>query len=527
VLARHSPRPPRWSEDGEHLFWFEDGAWHRIDPVTLARTNLTANTPIRYETGERPEEATGSVGRLLPGGRELLVSDGFDLWAVPLDGGIGRNLTRNGGREKIRYRHVVLDDSEPYLDGGRAMLLTVSDDRTKAEGLARIDLETGRLERLATLDKDVGAPRRAKSGDRWLFTIQDSDQPPDLWVADGDFRGLRRISDANPWLRNYEMPKSELVTWHSLDGEELQGILMKPVGYEPGKRYPMIVYMYEKLSGGLHQFRAPGLNLNPQMWCQQGYAVLMPDIVYQIGRPGLSAVKCVVPAVQRVIDDGVADPARVGLCGHSWGGYETAFIITQTRLFAAAIAGAPVANMTSAYNGIRWSTGLPRQFQYERTQSRIGGSLWDYPERFVENSPIFHLPHVTTPVLIMFGNNDGAVPWWQGLEFYLGMRRLGKPAVLLEYKDEGHGLRGKANQEDYTRRIQEWFDHYLKGTKAAEWIEGPTSPSPIEGAPNPPSFPAVAPVASPAASSPAAAPSAAPAAAPAPATAASSNDAAR
>jgi dipeptidyl aminopeptidase/acylaminoacyl peptidase len=209
----------------------------------------------------------------------------------------------------------------------------------------------------------------------------------------------------------------------------------------------------------------------------------MPDIVYQIGRPGMSAVKCVVPAVQRLIDDGIADAGRVGLCGHSWGGYETAYIITQTRLFAAAVAGAPVVDMISAYNGIRWSTGLPRQFQYERTQSRIGGSLWEYPERFLENSAIFHLPNVVTPVLIMFGNNDGAVPWWQGVEYYLGMRRLGKPAVLLEYKDEGHGLRGKANQEDYTRRLMEWFDHYLKGTPPAEWIQGQTVPSPLDDAP--------------------------------------------
>jgi dipeptidyl aminopeptidase/acylaminoacyl peptidase len=428
------------------------------------------------------DDGIGPPGRVLPGAREMLFSDGYDLWALPLSGGVGRNLTRTGRAQKVVFTHLVLDDDAPFGGDGRNALVSSFDQKTKARALHRLDLESGRLERLLALDKEFGTPRKAQNADRWVMTIEDGHQSPELWVAGPDFAGLRRVTDANPWLKEYELPPGELVEWRSADGEALQGILIKPVGYESGKRYPTIVHLYEKMSQQLHRFRGPGLGLNPQVWAQRGYAVLLPDVVYQIGRPGPSAVKCIVPAVQKLVDLGITDAARVGICGHSWGGYETAYIITQTRIFAAAIAGAPVVNMTSAYNGIRWSTGIPRQFQYEQSQSRIGGTLWDYPELFIENSPIFHLRSVTTPVLIEFGNNDGAVPWYQGIEFYLGMRRLGKPAVLLEYKDEGHGLRRRPNREDYTKRTLEWWDHFLKGAPAADWIGGPSLPKSLEGA---------------------------------------------
>jgi len=137
----------------------------------------------------------------------------------------------------------------------------------------------------------------------------------------------------------------------------------------------------------------------------------------------------------------------------------------------AAAPGALVANMTSAYSGIRWGTGLPRQFQYERSQSRIGGSLWDYPLRFLDNSPIFRADRVETPLLMIHNDEDDAVPWYQGIEYFLALRRLGKEAYLFTYNGEKHGLRKRINQKDYTRRLQEFFDHFLKGAPAPEWME--------------------------------------------------------
>jgi len=174
--------------------------------------------------------------------------------------------------------------------------------------------------------------------------------------------------------------------------------------------------------------------------------------------------------VQKLIEMGVADPKAIALHGHSWGGYETAFMVTQTNLFACAIAGAPVSNMTSAYSGIRLESGLARQFQYEEEQSRIGGSLWEYPERYIENSPVFFADKINTPLLIEFGDEDGAVPWEQGIELYLAMRRLGKECVMLEYRGEPHHLKKYPNKLDYSVKFKEFLDHYLKGAPAPEWL---------------------------------------------------------
>jgi dipeptidyl aminopeptidase/acylaminoacyl peptidase len=253
----------------------------------------------------------------------------------------------------------------------------------------------------------------------------------------------------------------------------LKGLLLKPENFDSRKKYPMIVYIYERLSQGLHQFRnpGPGTSINPTYYVSNGYLVYMPDIVYTIGYPGPSALNCVLPAVQAVVDKGFVNEDAIGIQGHSWGGYQIAYMVTQTNRFKAAAPGAVVANMTSAYSGIRWGTGLPRQFQYERSQSRIGGSLWDYPLRYLDNSPIFRADRVETPLLMIHNDEDDAVPWYQGIEYFLALRRLGKPAFMFTYNGEKHGLRKRINQKDYTRRLQEFFDHYLKGAPAPEWME--------------------------------------------------------
>jgi dipeptidyl aminopeptidase/acylaminoacyl peptidase len=233
------------------------------------------------------------------------------------------------------------------------------------------------------------------------------------------------------------------------------------------------VYVYERLSQNLHSFvpPRPGTSINPTYYASNGYLVLMPDICYTVGRPGQSAVKCVLPAVQAVVDKGYVNEKAVGIQGHSWGGYQTAYLITQTKRFAAASAGAPVSNMTSAYGGVRWGTGLPRQFQYEKTQSRIGATMWEARDKYLENSPLFYADRIETPLLMLHNDQDEAVPWQQGIEYYLALRRLQKEVYLFNYRGEGHGLRSRANQQDYTVRMQQFFDHHLKGAKKPEWME--------------------------------------------------------
>ncbi|HTS74874.1 MAG TPA: prolyl oligopeptidase family serine peptidase [Bryobacteraceae bacterium] len=253
----------------------------------------------------------------------------------------------------------------------------------------------------------------------------------------------------------------------------LEAALYKPENFDPSKKYPMLIYIYERLTQNVHNFvrPAPGTSINIAYYVSNGYLVLTPDIVYTIGHPGQSALKCVLPAMQEVVDRGFMNRDAIGIQGHSWGGYQTAYMLTQTNVFRAAEAGAPVVNMLSAYDGIRWGTGLPRQFQYEKAQSRIGGTTWEYPPRFIENLPIFNVDRITTPVLILENDPDDAVPWYQGIEFFLSLRRLGKEAYKWNYNGEAHGLRKRAPQKDYTVRIQEYFDHFLKGVPEPDWMK--------------------------------------------------------
>jgi dipeptidyl aminopeptidase/acylaminoacyl peptidase len=294
---------------------------------------------------------------------------------------------------------------------------------------------------------------------------------PDLWTGPALTR-LTRISDANPQQKDYRWPTVELVKWVSGDGIPLQGLLYKPEGFDPARQYPMVVYYYELLSDGLHNYNAPaGRNtVNPTVYTSLGYLVFFPDIVYEVGWPGPSAVKAIVPGVQSLIAKGFVNPKAIGIAGQSWGGYQSAYLITQTSMFAAAVPNAPVANMTSAYGGIRWESGMARPFQYEKTQSRIGGSLWEAPVRYIENSPLFHLDRVTTPVLFMHNDADGAVPWYQGIELFIGLRRLGKEVYMVNYNGDGHNPRKRANQKDIDRRMQQFFATKLKGEPAPDWM---------------------------------------------------------
>ena len=215
----------------------------------------------------------------------------------------------------------------------------------------------------------------------------------------------------------------------------------------------------------------PGTSPNAAYYVSNGYLWFMPDIHYREGYPGDSALKCIVPGVQALVAKGFVKEDGIGAAGHSWGGYQTAYLVTQTDIFKAIESGAPVSNMTSAYGGIRWSSGMSRAFQYEKTQSRIGGSLWEYPMRYVGNSPVFQADKVNTPVLMLHNDQDGAVPWYQGIEYFCALRRLGKEVYLFNYVGEPHGLRKRQNQTDWAMRMQQYFDHHLKGAPAPEWMK--------------------------------------------------------
>lgn len=321
----------------------------------------------------------------------------------------------------------------------------------------------------------VGGLVKAKQADRVVFTQQRVDEFPDLWMSDLSFATPRRLTDANPQQREYRWPTSELISFVNADGRPLRAILTKPNDFDPSKKYPLMVYIYEELTDGLHRYvaPAPGTSINLTRYVSNGYLVLQPDIVYDTGYPGESAYKCVLPAVQKVLEMGFVDPARVGIQGHSWGGYQITYLITRTDMFRAVQAGASVSNMTSAYGGIRWGTGMSRAFQYEKTQSRIGGPPWQHPLQFIENSPIFWVDKIKTPYLTIHNDEDDAVPWEQGIEFFTAMRRLGKEIYFFNYNGEKHGLRERENQKHWTVHMAEFFDHYLLGAPRPAWMDTP------------------------------------------------------
>jgi dipeptidyl aminopeptidase/acylaminoacyl peptidase len=312
----------------------------------------------------------------------------------------------------------------------------------------------------------------AKQADVAVLTGSRFDEFPDLLTTDSSFGSFRKVSDGNPQKKDLQWGSADLVAFKNTDGVPLRGILYKPENFDASKKYPLLVYIYERLSDGLHTFvdPSPSHRVNAALYASNGYLVLFPDIVYTPGYPGESAMKCVIAAVQKVVDMGVVDEKRIGIQGHSWGGYQIAYMVTRTNRFAAAAPGALVANMTSAYDGIRYGAGVPRQFQYERGQSRIGGSLWDYPMRYLDNSPLFRADQVKTPLLMLHNDGDDAVPFTQGIEFFLALRRLDKEVYFFNYNGEPHGLRKRANQRDYAIRMFEFSGHFLKDEAKPGWM---------------------------------------------------------
>jgi dipeptidyl aminopeptidase/acylaminoacyl peptidase len=266
-----------------------------------------------------------------------------------------------------------------------------------------------------------------------------------------------------------------LVKWKTFDGREAEGLLYKPENYDQNKKYPMMVYYYRLSSDNLNRYISPKPSrsvINATFYASNGYLVFIPNVRYEIGHPGRSAVNYIVSGTQALIDKGIAHKGLIGTQGQSWGGYQVAYIITQSNIFAAASAGAPVSNMISAYGGIRWKSGMSRMFQYEKTQSRLGATLWENPKLYLENSPIFYLNKVETPLLIRHDDADGAVPWYQGIEMFMGLRRLQKPVWMLNYNGEPHNLKAKTpDNKDLSIRMMQFFDHYLKGKPMPVWMK--------------------------------------------------------
>ena len=468
------------SPAGNYVLYYDkkSAIWHTYAIATgkITALNKELNVKFAEEDNDVPADPSSyGMATWTEDDKAVLIYDRYDIWSFSPDGkSPAKNITNGFGRaNNITFRYKSLDPEQRFLPKKEVLILSAFNNSTKENGYFRKNLSDNKNpEQLVLAPFKFGVLVKAKDVDRYLYEKGNYTKSPDVY-ASTDLKADVKLSSTNPQQSTYNWGTAELVKWTTPKGFKSDGILYKPENFDPNKKYPMIVYFYEKLSDGLFNYIAPAptpSRLNISFFVSNGYLVFAPDISYEKGYPGKSAMEFINSGVESLKKNNWVDGSKIGIQGQSWGGYQVAYLITQTDMYAAAWAGAPVANMTSAYGGIRWDSGMNRQFQYEKTQSRIGATLWEKPELYIENSPLFYLPKVNTPLAIMHNDADGAVPWYQGIELFTGLKRLGKPSWLLNYNNEAHNLVQRQNRKDIQIREQQFFDHYLKGAKAPVWM---------------------------------------------------------
>ncbi|MDF2772029.1 MAG: putative peptidase [Geminicoccaceae bacterium] len=462
------------SPTGQKLAWYDGKDYWAQDVATGARTNLTAKVSASFADPnyDYPGDLTPPAGYhgWTKDDRALIVADEFDLWSIAPDGSGGRRLT-NGAADKVTHRYARITRNDDEGIDPAAFYVALDGKLTKQSGYARVRGSV--VERLVLEDAGTSRLIRADSSAVFAFTRERFDDSPDWFVGNAELRGARQVSATNPFQKDFAWGRAELVSYRTVAGLDLQGVLLYPANYDASKKYPMLVYPYERLSGTLHQYIPPSERsyYNTNVWTANGYFVLRPDIVFRGRDPGISVLEALEPAVRAVVGRGLVDSTKVGLVGHSWGGYHATFVPTRTNMFAASVAGAPITNFLSFAGAVHWTPGIAEFDHWETGQARMAVPFWEDMDAYLRNSPAAKVHELKTPMLMMFGDADGTVDWHQGIEFYNFARRAGRDDfVMLVYPGEDHGLRKKENQIDYHRRILEWFGHWLKGEPAPKWM---------------------------------------------------------
>ncbi len=479
LILKNKGRQPILSPDGQYALHYDmkEKHWFSIDLSALKKTNLTNELDVAFydEDDDHPSLPSPYGFGGFDSRGNALIYDKFDIWQVSLSGKEKPiNLTQNGRKNNVEYRTEMLDPEQKnkatYCN--KELLITSFDKVTKASGL--YTLRKGKLiEKIRPSEFRISSYKKAKNAEVYSYRKQNFTTFSDLYITTNTFQNSERITVVNPHQKDFKWGTAELFSWKTYDGKKLEGIIYKPEDFDPSRQYPLITYFYEKRSDSYRSYHMPRPSasiVNPSYLVSNDYIMFVPDIVYDEGKPGASAYNCIVSGVEALEELGYIDRDNIGIQGQSWGGYQVAYLVTVTNKFKAAMAGAPVSNMTSAYGGIRWKSGLSRAFQYERTQSRLGKNLWDGFDLYIENSPLFGIPKIETPLLMMHNDNDGAVPYYQGIEMFMGMRRLQKPVWLLVYNEEAHNLKKVKNKQDLSIRMMQFFDYYLKGEPAPKWM---------------------------------------------------------
>jgi dipeptidyl aminopeptidase/acylaminoacyl peptidase len=470
-----------FSPDGGRFLYYHTGDYKVYDFAAGTSKTITTGVPAKFwNTEDDHNEVKPQINGALVGwskdGSAVYVKDNWDVWRLPTSGTGAVNITGNGLKDQIKYESRSISDPKDrgIIDPAKPLYFETYGEWTKKEGLVQVDPVKGGTKTMSW-ENDKVDYRHARDADIWLFTRQTVVKNPDWYAADGDLANERQLTDANPQQKDVAWtPGARLIDYTCENGGgHHQAILMLPAGYEKGKKYPMLTYIYEKLSQGFNVYSVPNATRysNPSVYTNRGYAFLMPDIVYHVNDPGRSAVWCVVPAVKAAIATGIVDADRVGLQGHSWGGYQTTFIATQTKIFKTAEAGAPLTDMVSMFGSIYWNSGSTDASIFIASQGRFTGGPNDVPEAYTRNSPQNFAQNLSMPFMLLSNDRDGAVDFNQGVTYYNHLRDLGKDVILLEYAGENHGLARPANQKDYNLRMTEWFDTFLRDQPAPDWLK--------------------------------------------------------
>ncbi len=468
------------SYEGSHLLYYDEKLHKYFSYNTKTQKKTVVAKDIKYplfdEDNDVPDDPSAyGIAKWMSDGETFILYDRYDLWLVDANGVKPSKLLTNGRATKTNFRFVETDDERKYFGFTDSLLLKGFSEIDKSESLAFFNMANQKLSIINKVPMHLTTIEKAKNSIDFAVLQEDEKTSPTIYnyqLATAA-QQAHSIVQINEQQKGYNWLRTELVTWKAYTGKKAEGIMYYPENFNPQKKYPMIVYFYERNNQTLHNYLAPSptpSRLNIPFFVSRGYLVFVPDIWYKIGYPGQGAYDYILSGTRAMIQKGFVDSTKIGLQGQSWGGYQIAYLLTRTNLYAAAWAGAPVVNMISAYGGIRWGPGIVRQFQYEKTQSRLGASLWERPDLYIKNSPLFSLPKVTTPLVIMNNDADDAVPWYQGIEYFTAMRRLNKKIWLLVYNNEAHNLVERKNRKDIQIREQQFFDHYLKGDPMPTWM---------------------------------------------------------
>ncbi len=481
------------SPHGTHFLYWKDGKVQAYDldaGTTRTLGGLAAPGFADMEDDHPGTRPSYGIAGYASDGKAVIVNHRYDLWRLPLDGSAATSLTGGqGAKTETRFRLVRTAPDDPTLprsagprgtfDLTKPLTLSAYGQWTKKAGF--YELADGALRQLLYEDASFSTPIKAMQADRFLFTRQTFVEFPDLRVSGPGFADSQTITDANPQQKDYLWGSRVLFDYKNKDGVRLQGILAVPEDYKPGERRPMIVTFYEKNSQNMHVHTPPvymvSMGRMPTQAVSHGYLTMMPDVHFRTGSSHSDMLECVEAATRKVIEMGYADPKRIGITGHSYGGEGAAYIGVMSKMFAAVGMGAGVVDLSNDFNmNWGWTYAAPggsgdTAFNYYLySQGRWGFSPWDQPDRYRNESALTWAPRATAPFLIMHGTSDPTVGFINGLAFYNALRYNGKKAVLLAYPNEGHHLGGLANQRDLTVRFMEFFDHYLKGAPAPAWL---------------------------------------------------------